>query len=204
VDGGLDFDEFYASTFRRTVGQVYAMTGNAAESEDSVQEAFARAWQRWDHVRGYAEPEAWVRTVAYRIPVSSWRKAANRLTAYRRHGAAQDVPELSPDHLVVVEALRQVSPAQRQVIVLHHLAGRSVEEISAETGMPTGTVKSHLQRGRKALAPHVDEAAEPGPADPAADRRAAGAGPAESVLPGKSRPAAFRPGPPANHCAKGA
>ena len=193
MDGGLDFDEFYASTFRRTVGQIYAMTGNLTESEDSVQEAFARAWQRWDHVCGYAEPETWVRTVAYRISISSWRKAANRLTAHRRHGAALDVPDLSPDHLVVVEALRQVSPVQRQVIVLHHLAGRTIEEISAETGMPSGTVKSHLQRGRKALAPYVDEAADFVPAEPA--------GP---VSPAKPRAVAFRPVPSENRCVKGA
>ena len=67
----LDFDGFYAATFRRVVGQVYAMTGNLSEAEDSVQEAYARAWERWGKVRGYNDPEGWVRTVAYRIAVSS-------------------------------------------------------------------------------------------------------------------------------------
>lgn len=157
---GLDYDEFYTGTFRRVVVQIYAMTGNLTEAEDSVQEAYARAWQQWGTVSSYGNPEAWVRTVARRISVSAWRKAANRLAAHQRHGPPADVPGLGPDHLALVAALRRISPVQRQVIVLFHLAGRTVEEITAETGMPGGTVKSHLSRGRKALAPFLADDAE--------------------------------------------
>lgn len=161
---GLDYDEFYTGTFRRVVVQIYAMTGNLAEAEDSVQEAYARAWQQWGTVSKYGNPEAWVRTVARRISVSAWRKAANRLAAHHRHGPPPDIPGLGPDHLALVAALRRISPVQRQVIVLFYLAGRSIEEIAAETGMPGGTVKSHLSRGRKALAPFLsDDAAQDRP-----------------------------------------
>jgi RNA polymerase sigma-70 factor (ECF subfamily) len=153
----LDFDGFYAAKFRRLVGQIYAMTGNLSEAEDSVQEAFARVWQRWGTVSEYGDPEAWVRTVAYRISVSSWRKAVNRLSAHRRDQTHGDVPGLNPDYLALVAALRKISVDQRQSIVLHHLVGLSVEEIAAETGAPTGTVKARLARGRKALAQHVSE-----------------------------------------------
>lgn len=51
--GELEFDEFYDASFRRVVGQVYAMVGGGgrgaslSEAEDAVQEAFARAWQNW-------------------------------------------------------------------------------------------------------------------------------------------------------------
>ena len=41
-----EFDAFYAATGRRLVAQVYAMTGDRAEAEDAVAEAYARAWQR--------------------------------------------------------------------------------------------------------------------------------------------------------------
>ena len=40
------FDEFYAGSFARVVGQVYAMCGNFAEAQDCTQEAFVRAWAR--------------------------------------------------------------------------------------------------------------------------------------------------------------
>jgi RNA polymerase sigma-70 factor, ECF subfamily len=149
---GADFDEFYASTSRRVFGQVYAMVGNFGDAEDAVQEAYTRAWQRWGTLHEYADPEAWVRTVAFRVAVSSWRKAVNRFTAHRRHGAAPDVPELGPDHVALVQALRKLTPDQRRVVVLHHVVELSVEDIARETGIPVGTVKSRLGRGRRALA----------------------------------------------------
>lgn len=156
----LDFDGFYAATFRRVVGHIYAMTGNLAEAEDAVQEAYARAWQRWKQVRGYGDPEGWVRTVAQRISISTWRKAANRLAAHRRERRTEDLPGLTPDHIALVSAMRTISAEQRQVIVLHHLVGLSVDEIAAELDVPSGTVKARLARGRRALAPLVAEAAE--------------------------------------------
>ena len=70
------FDAFYAGSVRRVTSQLYALIGDRAEAEDAVQEAFARAWQRWGKISGYADPEGWVRTVSYRISVSSWRKRA--------------------------------------------------------------------------------------------------------------------------------
>jgi RNA polymerase sigma-70 factor (ECF subfamily) len=156
--GELDFDEFYNASFRRVVGQVYAMVGSLSGAEDAVQEAFARAWENWNRVSGYADPEAWVRSVAFRVSVSAWRKAVNRFTAHRRQAAERsDVPGLSPDRLAIVAALRKIAPELRQVIVLHHLLDRSVAEICAETGVPSGTVKARLVRGRKALAPHLSE-----------------------------------------------
>jgi RNA polymerase sigma-70 factor (ECF subfamily) len=58
-----DFDAFYAGSVRRVTGYLYAVTGSRAEAEDAAQEAFARAWQHWPRVSGYADPEAWVRRV---------------------------------------------------------------------------------------------------------------------------------------------
>jgi RNA polymerase sigma-70 factor (ECF subfamily) len=41
-----EFDEFYAGSWSRLVGQLYAMTGNLAEAQDVVQEAYVRAWRQ--------------------------------------------------------------------------------------------------------------------------------------------------------------
>jgi RNA polymerase sigma-70 factor, ECF subfamily len=153
----VTFDDFFAATFQRVVGQVYAMTGHLAEAEDAVQEAYARAWQRWSRYSGLDDPEAWVRVVAYRIAVSAWRKTANRLVAHRRAVAGEYVPGLRPEHVALVEALRRISPNQRRVVVLHHLVGLSVDEVAAEIGISAGTVKSRLARGRAALAPVLSE-----------------------------------------------
>jgi RNA polymerase sigma-70 factor (ECF subfamily) len=153
------FDAFYAGSVRRVVGQLHAMTGNRAEAEDVVQEAYARAWQRWDKVASYGDPEGWVRTVAYRISVSSWRKTVSRGLAHRRHGVSADTPEISPDYVAIVAALRKISESQRRVVVLHHLVGLSVTEIARETGSSPGAVKTRLSRGRQALSAHLSDVA---------------------------------------------
>jgi RNA polymerase sigma-70 factor, ECF subfamily len=152
-----EFDVFYTDSYRRVVGQLFAMLGNFGEAEDAVQEAFCRAWQRRRRLSEYANPEAWVRTVAYRIAVSSWRKATHRVLAHRRHGVEVDVPGASPDHVALVAALRELPYEQRRLIVLYHLVGLSIAEIAAETDLPVGTVKSRLSRGRQALAPRLSD-----------------------------------------------
>jgi RNA polymerase sigma-70 factor (ECF subfamily) len=156
-----EFDSFYADTSRRVLGQVYAMTGNLSEAEDAVAEAYARAWQRWSQVRQAHAPEAWVRTVASRIAVSSWRKAVNRLRAHRRSALGSREPGgLGPDHVALVSALRRISANQRRVIVLHYMADLTVPEISREFGVPEGTIKAWLARGRQAMSRHLSEAQE--------------------------------------------
>jgi RNA polymerase sigma-70 factor (ECF subfamily) len=62
------------------------------------------------------------------------------------------VPELSPELLDLNDALRALPLGQRQVIVLHHLVGLRVDEVARELRLSTGTVKSRLVRGRRALA----------------------------------------------------
>ena len=152
-----DFDEFYTGSVLRVSAYVYALSGDRVETEDVVQEAYARAWQHWDKVSVHGDPEAWVRTVAYRTRVSQWRRVTTRFKAHLRHGVAPDVPELSVDYVAIIAALREIAPSQRRAIVLHHLVGLSVEEVAVETGVAPGTVKAHLSRGRARLATLLTE-----------------------------------------------
>ncbi len=147
-----EFDAFYHATRHRLLHQMYAMTGNLADAQDCVQEAYARAWQHWDRVSEHVNPEAWLRTVAWRIAASRWRKIKNGIAAMARHGPPMHAPEPSPDNVALVAALKEIPEAQRRAIVLHHLAGLSVEEVAQETGVASGTVKARLSRGRQALA----------------------------------------------------
>jgi RNA polymerase sigma-70 factor, ECF subfamily len=146
-----DFDAFYLGSRTRLLHQLYAMTGDLGAAQDAAQEAYARAWQRWSRLRDYDDPEAWVRTVAWRLVVSRWRSARNAMRAHRRQVSGEPVPEPSPDTVALVSALRRLPEAQRRAIVLHHLCDLSVDEVARETGAPVGTVKARLSRGRTAL-----------------------------------------------------
>ncbi len=151
------FDAFYVGSRARTLRTVYAMTGDLGDAQDLVQEAYARAWQRWATVSSYEDPEAWVRTVAWRLAASRLRKARNGVAALLRHGPSGSAPGPGPDNVDLIAALKKLPDAQRRAIVLHHLGGRSVSEVARETGAPEGTVKARLARGRAALAELMDD-----------------------------------------------
>jgi RNA polymerase sigma-70 factor (sigma-E family) len=146
------FDEFYRAQRQRVLRFLYAAGGDLAEAQDATQEAFARAWQHWSRVREYAEPAAWVRTVGWRILAGHWRKLRGARRAYGRHGPPDDAPAPSERTVLLVSALRRLPADQRHAIVLHHLLDLPVTQVAAETGVPEGTVKARLSRGRTALA----------------------------------------------------
>ncbi|MFP5282745.1 MAG: RNA polymerase sigma factor [Actinomycetes bacterium] len=154
------FDALYNASFRRLVGQVYAMCGNLAEAQDCVQEAFVRAWDKRRTLNRDGSPEAWVRTTACRLAVSRWRrtKLALRLTDRSQRPAPPAEP--SVNHVALDRALATLSPDQRRAIVLYHLADLSVAEVAQEMDVPLGTVKAWLSRGRAALARLLDDPAE--------------------------------------------
>jgi len=156
-----EFTDFYAASFRRLVGQLYAMTGNHAEAQDAVQEAFIRAWAHRRRLERSGAPEAWVRATAWRIAVSRWQRARRGRVLLRSSPPAAAIDGPSPDRVALIEALRQVPAEQRRALVLYHVCDQSVAQIAAETGVPPGTVKARLARGRTALAPHLRDTAIP-------------------------------------------
>lgn len=152
LDKDEGFEEFYRTSRHRVVTVLYALGGDLGEAQDAAQEAYVRAWQHWARIGDYGDPEAWVRTVGYRLLVNRWRKVRNGIVAYRRHGTEPAAKPPSENTVALVAALRRLPVEQRQAIVLHHLADLSVAEIAVQTNTPTGTVKARLARGRKVLA----------------------------------------------------
>ncbi|WP_326811419.1 SigE family RNA polymerase sigma factor [Streptomyces scopuliridis] len=154
-----EFEEFYAHSVQQLVGQVYLMTGDLHEAQDVVQEAFVRAWGRRAKLDRDAGPEAWIRTVAFRLAVSRWRRRGRALEAWRRYCGSEPhtlaAPE--PGTVALVSALQQLSERQRLVTVLHYVCDLTVEQVAAEAGISTGTVKTHLSRARAALAAGLDD-----------------------------------------------
>jgi hypothetical protein len=57
--GDDSFAAFYTASYQRLLGQLFAVTGDLAEAENLLQEAYARAYARWAQVRAYDRPEAW-------------------------------------------------------------------------------------------------------------------------------------------------
>jgi RNA polymerase sigma-70 factor (ECF subfamily) len=149
------FEEFFAVAFRPLTIQLYAYFGDRHEAQDVVQEAFCRAYARWNEVSRYDDPVAWVRRVAWNLATSRWRRVGTAL-AFARRQREEHVPEPSPDRVALATALATLPPRQRRAVILHYLADLSVHEVAALEGVPDGTVKSWLHRARTALAALLD------------------------------------------------
>jgi RNA polymerase sigma-70 factor (ECF subfamily) len=157
----IEIQQLYAVSYRRLLAQLIGVTGSVPEAEDVLQEAFVRGLDRPRQLLGADNPEAWLRTVAVNLARRRWRRTqqflglAPRLVEEPRDGDTDG-------HLVLLQALRKLPAGQREVIALHHLADLSVEQVGDTLGLPTGTVKARLARGRAALStllveeePHV-------------------------------------------------
>jgi len=154
-----DFATLYQTRFGDLAAQLYAFTGDALETQDLVQEAFIRAWQRWDRIGRYDDPGAWVRRAAWNLAITRHR----RLKIFRRvpehDPPSRQTPEFSPesglDRMDLVASLRKLPEKVRRAVVLHYLADMSIADIVAEMGAAEGTIKSWLRRGRTELATHM-------------------------------------------------
>lgn len=143
----------FDASYRRLVGQLYAVCGDLAEAEEAVAEAFARAVASRRTFERLERPEAWLRTVAVNVARTRHRRSAmaERLGRPSAAGVRRDV-DLSDDRLALVAALRTLPAGQREALALHYLADLPVGEVAETLGVAVGTVKARLSRGRTALA----------------------------------------------------
>lgn len=126
------------------------ITGDVASAEDIVQEAFARAIPRWNRIRTYDRPGAWVRRVTIRLAV---RDRARRGRALEPLSAADTaVADTEPPDPELMSALRALPKNQRAALVLFYFEGCSTDEVADVLGVNPSTARSHLHRGRAALA----------------------------------------------------
>jgi len=150
---GIDgFEALYQSSYSRIVREVSGLVGNLPDTEEVVQEAFARALRRWQQLRGYDAPEAWVRRVAFNLALTGRLRARRQQAALVRHGLPADMPHPGVDGIALEQVLRTLPLGYRQVLVLHYVAGLPLDEVAAELELPVGTVKSRLSRARVSLA----------------------------------------------------
>jgi RNA polymerase sigma-70 factor (ECF subfamily) len=151
--------EVFDTSYRRLVVQLYGLVGNAGEAEDLVQEAFVRASASGARFLKVDNPEAWLRRTAINLHRNRWRKLRNFARIRPQLETRSDLPGLD-QHLIVIDALRRLPEPQREVLALHYLADLPVLEIASALGVPEGTVKSRLMRGREALAVQLGNGSE--------------------------------------------
>jgi RNA polymerase sigma-70 factor (ECF subfamily) len=157
------FEAFVAATRPQLRQRMLAMTGGRTEdAEDLVAETYARAWERWDTLRDYNHPDAWLGTVAWRLAAHLWRRRRRRgdllarwsadLSSWAGPWTAPDVDGVAVDRVSVAAAIRSLPAAQRDVLHAHYWEDVPVVTIATRLGIAPGSVKARLFRGRAALA----------------------------------------------------
>jgi RNA polymerase sigma-70 factor (ECF subfamily) len=156
------FDGFFAAEHPRVVGLVFVLCGSRAQAEEIAQEAFLRAYQRWDVVSAYDDPGAWVRRVAANLATSWLRRRGREVRALARTAARRPpVIEAVVADPAFWDAVRHLPRRQAQCVALHYLEDRSVADIARVLGIGEPTVRVHLHRGRRELAATLHEELDP-------------------------------------------
>jgi RNA polymerase sigma-70 factor, ECF subfamily len=131
------------------------MCGNAAEADDLAQDAFVKAWERLRDLETAAAFPGWFRRIAVTtFLMARRRRKADFDSIDERFDLAAEVesPESAAGAKIDLErALAQLSEGERLCVTLNHGEGMSHSEIVDLTGLPLGTVKSHVLRGTEKL-----------------------------------------------------
>ncbi len=131
---------------------------NEALSDDLAQETFIKAYTHLNSFKGIAGFSTWLFRIAYNVFYDYTRQRHLTeditMTTVGKKESQQGDRDLKMD---LYEAMRILKAEERTCITLQMIEGQPIEKIAAITGMPTGTVKSHLSRGKKLLATYLKE-----------------------------------------------
>jgi RNA polymerase sigma-70 factor (ECF subfamily) len=125
----------------------------AGSPEDAAQECWLRAIRALDGFEWQSRLSTWLVGIAIRVCAELRRAPAQLLDLeeYREALDAADSQGLPLDEVDVERLLQQIAPGYRLVVMLHDLEGFTHQEIAAVLEVSSGTVKSQLSRGRRAL-----------------------------------------------------
>lgn len=145
----------YQSPVRRFF--LHQTLGDEALSDDLAQDTFLRAYTGLASFKGLASFSTWLFRIAWNV--------FNDHVRARRESAPLDDPDAEaacaeppPDpgsQMDLYRALARLKEAERTCITLFYMDDLSIDKISAVTGLPAGTVKSHLSRGKEKLATYL-------------------------------------------------
>lgn len=160
-DGDRDAFRYLVEAYKHPLfGTAVLMTGNPALAEEHVQEALLNAWRG---IRGFRRGrpfKPWLMRILVNDVLSGQRRRALRtvpLDESPEPRAASDEAEAIANRETLRQALDQLTPEHREVVVLRYFADLSVAEVAHSTGVREGTVKSRLHRALRQMRDLLDQ-----------------------------------------------
>jgi RNA polymerase sigma-70 factor, ECF subfamily len=152
----------FSELMRRHAGRAYdvalAVLHDHQDAQDTAQDAFLAAWHGLASFRGESEFGTWLHPIVTRLALNKARRHHPTVSLDQGDRVAEAAagPAEAAERAAAVrslgEAMRTLPVAQRSVITLYHLDGLPYARIAALTRSTIPAVRSHLFRGRRALA----------------------------------------------------
>jgi len=149
MDATTSFEEFFEANRRSLFGALCLVTGNRAEAEEVMQDAFLKVWERWDRVETIDRPDAYLFTTAMNVHRNRVRRAGVAARKALSMLPTVDELEVIEDRDEVVRALRPLPPRQRAAIVLMTFMDLSSAEAAKILGIRASTVRALATQARE-------------------------------------------------------
>lgn len=164
-----EFTELINQHGKDIYGFCCRLTGNQNEAEDLYQDAFLKAFELMKQLDASYNPKSFILSITIRLWKNKKRKYAWRqrivTTVELNDGIDKEVDSsnlvveqilLEEERIMVRNAVKKMDDKYKLVIYLYYTAELSLEEISKTLGIPIGTVKSRLFKGRKIIRKNLE------------------------------------------------
>lgn len=140
--------------------------GDSQLSDDLAQDTFLKAYTSISSFKALASFQTWLMRIAYNVFYDYTRREKARVNSGQLPAGSQSLDSvtaanapLSTQHaslkMDIYAALTLLKPDERTCITLQLIDGYDIRQIAGITGLKTGTVKSHLSRGKEKLANYL-------------------------------------------------
>jgi RNA polymerase sigma factor (sigma-70 family) len=160
ISTNASFAEFYEATYHDAVRLATLLVRDVGHAAEICQETFAVAFTRWDRLATYDRPDLWLRRAVINRSISRRRRERSESKAMTQLGQrgpdwamAEDL-EGGPGVWVFVARL---PTRQAQAMALVYGCDLSLDDAASVMRCSTGSVKTHLSRGRQTLASILKE-----------------------------------------------
>ncbi|BEP15675.1 hypothetical protein acdb102_39860 [Acidothermaceae bacterium B102] len=153
IDARADFDAFVLGSSGRLLRVAQLLTGDHGRAEDLVQDAYARAFLRWDTIRA-DDPWAYVRRSVVNGYTDWWRRRPWREQPTERLPELTGLPDPAAGFAqrdALMLALAQLTRRERTVVVLRFYQDLTEAQIADALGVAPGTIKSTNRRAMRKL-----------------------------------------------------
>jgi len=141
--------ERYQGAIRGFLGRL--LNGDHGTADDLAQDTFLLAYRKLHSLKSAGRLSSWLHSIAYRQFLQHGRKHSRQSVMAEPPEPRHDPRDAVEAEVLVPELMARVSEAERACLTLNYAAGMSHAEIGEVTGMPLGTVKSHIDRGKRKL-----------------------------------------------------